>query len=315
MQQQDETGFRPDDNTSPSPGRRKSDVARPHYTPVLICLEGKQRGYRFPLHKSENIIGRGLAAEIRIEDDMASRRHAKVTYNNWSDPRQTPECFVEDLGSRNGTELNGQLVDRPESLHERDRILIGSTILGFFLRDERELQMDESLFKLATRDALTGLDNRHQFREHMTHHIERARRYGSNISLLVVDADHFKNINDTYGHDIGDKVLIHVANLLKGCCRASELCARWGGEEFVVLLPDTDARAAGIVAERIRRSIQSNPLVISSRIIETSVSIGGCQYEPKDNEDSFFRRADQELLKAKELGRNRCSVFGAAVPS
>ncbi|MGI8904866.1 MAG: diguanylate cyclase [Candidatus Sumerlaeaceae bacterium] len=272
---------------------------------MLICVEGIQSGQRFPLRQGETIIGRSTIADIILQDDMASRRHARIGYRNGQIPEQPPECFLEDLESRNGTELNGEAISQATRLNERDRILIGTTLLGFFLRDEKELENEQLLYEMATRDALTGLDNRYQFRTHLVHHAERGRRYGLPVSMLIVDADHFKAVNDHHGHDVGDKVLIHLARLIESCCRSSELCARWGGEEFVVLLPDGDLHAAYALGERIRLTVESNPLRQPGRPIYLSVSAGCAELGLTDDAEILFRNADQNLLQAKQMGRNR----------
>ena len=297
-----------DDTTQPTvfgrPERLSSD-APVHYTPVLICVEGPQRGTRFPITRPENVMGRSSHVEMMLKDDMASRRHVRITYRNLDRPGETPEVFVEDLDSRNGTELNGALLECSARLAERDRVLVGASLLGFFLRDENELEHDQLLYEMATRDALTGLDNRHQFKMHLAHHMERSRRNGRPVSLLIVDADRFKNINDTYGHDTGDRALIHMARSIMSCCRSSELVARWGGEEFVVLMPETGRETAEKVAERIRRSVQDNPLRLPTGAMPLTVSIGGTELGPADDSAGFFKTADQQLYRAKEAGRNR----------
>ncbi|MFH0792550.1 MAG: GGDEF domain-containing protein, partial [bacterium] len=249
------------DDTSPHSTGGVSDgktVARARFFPVLICFEGAHRGERFRLTKETQIIGRGDDADIKLEDELSSRHHSKLTYKNWEIPAQPPECYLEDLGSKNGTELNGQLVRGLTQLKERDRLLVGSSLFGFFFRDEEELQFEKSLFEMATRDALTGLDNRHQFTSNLTQQMEQSRRYKRPLSLLIADIDHFKKVNDAYGHDIGNKCLVHLARLIKSLCRRSEVCARWGGEEFGLLLPESKLDGAISVAERIREKIEAS---------------------------------------------------------
>jgi diguanylate cyclase (GGDEF)-like protein len=276
------------------------------YTPVLICIEGTQRGKRFPVRKQQICLGRSSSVEVPVHDSMASRRHARITYKNFDQPAHVPECSIEDLGSRNGTELNGRKLNSPCVLRERDRILIGSTVFGFFLRDEEELQMDHSLYEQATRDPVTGLGNKHEFLKHLTLQTERSQRSGSKLCLLIVDIDNLKEINDVYGHDVGDAALAHLAKVLSTCCRTREICARWGGDEFALLLPETSPRAARTVAGRIQLSVRTTPLrKTGGTSIPISVSIGGAVLSPDDNPDTFFRRADQQLLRAKELGRNQ----------
>lgn len=264
---------------------------------------------QFPIKPGENLLGRGSGVDIALHDDMASRRHAKLLCEQHHRGEAGPKVFLEDLGSRNGTELNGEAVLKRELLQERDRILIGTTLLGYFLRDEKEVENEQLLYELATRDSLTGLDNRYQFRTHLKHNVDRARRNGLPLSLMMIDADHFKSVNDRHGHDIGDKVLIHLARTIESCCRASELCARWGGEEFAVLMPDGDKHAAFALGERIRLAVEGNPLRHAGGSIYLSVSIGCAELGLADDLDQFFRNADQNLFKAKQMGRNRvCCV-------
>lgn len=297
-----------EDSTNPSTAplvRTVKPTSPRSYTPMLICVEGIQSGMRFPLQSGDNLLGRSSTSDLHLQDDMASRRHAKINYRNADYPEQPPECYLEDLGSRNGTEINGAQVTQPHRLNERDRILIGTTLLGFFLRDEKELENEQLLYEMATHDALTGLDNRYQFRTHLNHHVERGRRYGLPVSMLIIDADHFKAVNDRHGHDIGDKVLIHLARLIESCCRSTEICARWGGEEFVVLLPDGDLLSAYALGERIRLTVESNPLRQPGTPIYLSVSVGCAELGISDDSETLFHNADQNLLKAKKMGRNK----------
>jgi two-component system, cell cycle response regulator len=291
--------------TEVRPVERQQDAARTMYTPMLICFEGEQRGKRFQLTKIENSVGRAAGADVRIEDDLASRTHARIVYGNVIKPTETPECYIEDLGSRNGTEVNGRIVNEPVKLQERDRITIGETVLGFFLRDEGELEMEKNLIQLATRDSLTGLQNRQTFETALVHNLDRARRYSRKMSLLIVDIDRFKNVNDTYGHDVGDRALAHVARIISDSSRSTELCARWGGEEFVILLPEGDRRSALKLAERVRNAIEQSPLRTPVFTVRLTVSLGGAELLPDETAEEFFRRADQHLLLAKQMGRNK----------
>ncbi|MGB9691857.1 MAG: diguanylate cyclase [Candidatus Sumerlaeaceae bacterium] len=284
------------------------------FNPLLLCLEGPHRGMRFPLQKREQVIGRSSQADIQIDDEMISRRHVLITWHNWQNPSEFPHCTCEDLGSRNGTELNGAPLVAPAVLRERDRLLLGSTVLGFFLRDADEIELDRTLYELATKDALTGLDNRHQFNALLRHYIERVRRYGQKIALLLVDADHFKVVNDTHGHDVGDLALQHIARIIATSCRSTEVCSRWGGEEFAILAPESDQHGATVLAERIRTRIALFPLEINSRQkLGLSVSIGITMLRPEDSPEETFRRADRSLYLAKELGRNKTVFDGRVV--
>ncbi|MCB2154732.1 GGDEF domain-containing protein [bacterium] len=278
------------------------------FRPVLICLGGPAKGQRKSLHKPQIVIGRSTSVDWALNDPTASRMHTKIEYENYDKPTEMPCCYIEDLGSRNGTEVNGRQIDARIQLEEHDRLLIGSSLIGFFVRDEGELRHDESLYESATRDVLTGLDNRRQLLAHMKHHLARTGRLGIQLSFLLLDLDHFKEVNDQHGHDVGDEALCHVANILKQGCRESDLVARWGGEEFAICLPDTGNDEALTLAERLRKSVASSELGVGSKTLRFTISIGGASYRKGDDSISIFQRADRMLYKAKNAGRN-CVEF------
>jgi diguanylate cyclase (GGDEF)-like protein len=288
------------------PLTRKARSSGPRqFRPMLICLEGTQAGMRFLLTEPETTIGRNLGNHIAVHDDMISRYHAVIHYENFIEATQRPICFLKDLDSLNGTELNGHVIDTTKPLCEGDRIILGSTTFGFFVRDEEEFLSDQMLYQMATHDALTGLMNRHQFLTLLGHHVERSHRREQPTALLIVDIDKFKYINDQHGHDVGDKVLMHVAELLVSTCRSSDLCARWGGDEFLLLMPDSDKPVARATAERIRLEAAATPFIIEGLTIHLTISVGLALLEKEQTINDFFRSADQQLLRAKGEGRNR----------
>ncbi|GAA6755424.1 GGDEF domain-containing protein [Thermus thalpophilus] len=148
---------------------------------------------------------------------------------------------------------------------------------------------------------LTGLPNRRAFELALSREISRTERYGTPFSLVLVDLDHFKKINDTLGHDYGDELLLRVARLLVDQVRREDMVARWGGEEFALLLPSTRAEDAQRLAERLRQAIEAQSLGVTA-------SFGVAEYMFGEEEESLFRRADQALYRAKNLGRNRVEV-------
>jgi diguanylate cyclase (GGDEF)-like protein len=275
------------------------------FHPILICMSGEVRGQRFRLQREETILGRSRACEVHLNDGGTSRQHARIVWENFDRNRETPICHLEDLGSRNGTELNGVPVRGRVLLTERDRITVGRSIFGFFLRDTEELMHDESLYLNATRDALTGLDNRYQMLSHLKHYMALANRRTLDLCLLLIDVDHFKRINDDYGHNVGDDALRHLAALLARNSRESDLVARWGGEEFAVSVPDSNLESALRHAERIREAIEAAPLGTANFTVRMSVSIGVAVLHPGDSLQAFFDRADKALYEAKRSGRNR----------
>jgi len=291
-----------------SPSHRSGTRFGPSlFRPVLIGISGPSRGSNIPLVKSKTVLGRSGSADFRLNDSGSSRAHAQIVYENIELPNEVPRCYIEDMKSRNGTEVNGRKISGRVRLQERDRITIGRTVLGYFLRDDAELRYDESLYELATRDPLTGLDNRRQLLALLRSHLARASRTKSPLTFLLVDADHFKNVNDTYGHDVGDEALKFLSRILRASSRDSDLVSRWGGEEFGLALPDTRPADARALAERIRKAVASSELVLGTRTLRLTISIGASDFRPGDTVDTLFRRADEHLYRAKQNGRNRCS--------
>jgi diguanylate cyclase (GGDEF)-like protein/PAS domain S-box-containing protein len=170
-------------------------------------------------------------------------------------------------------------------------------------RDIHErVKMEERLRELSVTDVLTGLYNRLKFNEEMEREISRSKRYKLPLALIMFDIDHFKNINDTYGHQIGDDVLKEVSNLVSKIIRNSDILARWGGEEFMILCPHTNNQDMKILAERLRRKIEEYPFSHGDKV---TISIGASIYShSKDNADELLKRVDKALYEAKKNGRN-----------
>ncbi|MEO1924785.1 MAG: GGDEF domain-containing protein [Gammaproteobacteria bacterium] len=158
----------------------------------------------------------------------------------------------------------------------------------------------------AYNDALTGIPNRMAFDERITHEFQRWQRYNSKLTLCLVDIDKFKGVNDTYGHKAGDIVLKTIAEKCASKVRKSDFFCRYGGEEFALILPETDLSAAITVAETIRESIERCSFQYGDKDVSVTVSCGLAEVKGKDTLDKVFQRADKALYKAKETGRNRC---------
>ncbi|MFH1741978.1 MAG: diguanylate cyclase [bacterium] len=190
----------------------------------------------------------------------------------------------------------------------RVRLRAGERIITL----ERDLhEAQKRLTTLAYHDSLTGLLNRRALFERLSEEMERARRLEhSPLSVIIFDIDHFKNINDTHGHIVGDKVLAAVANRAKSMCRSYDVLGRYGGEEFLFVLPGADLAAGEFVAERVRRALESEPVVTDPEPIRLTASFGVGQFSPDlhSNPDSILRPADEALYRAKREGRNRVCV-------
>ncbi|RUM48188.1 MAG: GGDEF domain-containing protein [Hydrogenothermus sp.] len=158
---------------------------------------------------------------------------------------------------------------------------------------------------LAETDRLTGLFNKGKFNEVLKKEIERAKRYKRPLSLIIFDIDHFKRINDTYGHKVGDEVLRELAKVIKSIIRKTDFVVRWGGEEFVILAPETDLDGALKLAEKLRQTVEKHQFPTVKNV---TISLGVAQYIDEETPEEFIIRADMALYKAKENGRNRVEV-------
>ena len=164
----------------------------------------------------------------------------------------------------------------------------------------------ETILHLARTDELTGLHNRRSFNENFALALSSARRHGHPLSLISADLDYFKRVNDTLGHSVGDLVLKEFSSLLKELVRTEDVASRWGGEEFIILLPNTTSEAAAIMAERIRSTFEQQSS--SASPLTVTASFGVAQLQNGDNEDALIRRVDNALYTAKREGRNRVVI-------
>ncbi len=188
----------------------------------------------------------------------------------------------------------------PETLHQAFFSFVIVSILAFSYEYIRELQANQ-LKKVAAIDTLTKAYNRSKITEVLEHEIEIARRYKIDLSLIMFDLDHFKEINDSYGHQVGDFVLEKVADIIRATIRKTDYFGRWGGEEFVMLLPQTNLEGAKILAKRTAGSIESYKF---DDVGKVTASFGLTEFRPEDDIDRLIKRVDDALYKAKNSGRN-----------
>jgi len=167
---------------------------------------------------------------------------------------------------------------------------------------------EEEIHLLATTDSLTGIANRREFTAMLEREVERVKRYDTPLSLAMFDLDNFKRVNDTFGHDVGDSVLLAVTGLVKKSIRGADVVARWGGEEFMVLMPESDMQAAEKASEKLRLAIAGHPFDTVGKV---TASFGVAAFEPQDDLNSLLKRADDALYRAKDKGRNRVETLTA----
>lgn len=271
------------------------------YLVIVSSLSAGVSGQMFKLTADETNIGRGAEVQIRIEDDGISRKHARFV-------QVAPGRFrLDDLGSRNGTFVNGERVASAE-LKDGDKVQVGSTaVLLFSLQDELEEQFTLRMFESATHDGLTRLLNKNFFLVELDKALSYAKRYAEPLSLLMIDVDHFKRLNDTYGHLFGDQVLTTLAGRLDQLIRKEDVIARYGGEEFVALLRHADEKSAMTCAERCRAASEALELEAGRQPVKVTISVGVATLDAGQTMtlEELIAWADSNLYKAKGAGRNR----------
>lgn len=243
-------------------------------------------------------IGRHPSCDYQVHDDSVSRRHGLIE-------RKGQIYCVSDLGSTNGVFVNDVQIDTCE-LKAGDRIRMGNQIFKFL--DQFEAQYHETVYTMMTCDGLTGAYNKRYFLEVLERSIEGCRRRQRTMALILMDIDHFKSINDTYGHLAGDEVLQELSARIKSVTREDEVFARFGGEEFAVLVCDGDVNEAVELAERCRVLIGSEPFQTSAGPLEVTISIGVAEYDLVSQQSALLEEADKMLYQAKNQGRNQVCV-------
>jgi diguanylate cyclase (GGDEF)-like protein len=274
--------------------------------PYLLVLTGPQFGEVFDLAPGEELlIGRSPDAQIRIQDEGVSRRHATIVAGTGAG-----DARLADAGSANGTWVNGGRVHEAV-LQDGTRFQVGAhTTLKFVFSDDVEAEYQRRLAHGALHEPLTGLYNRRHFMDRLSAELAASQRHGRPLSLLLVDVDHFKRVNDAHGHLAGDEVLKSIAQILQGVVRKEDVVARFGGEEFVVLARETALTGARALGERIRRAVERSRVEWDGREIAATVSVGVtvgtglAQFEAGRTAQQLLDAADRALYRAKQGGRN-----------
>jgi two-component system cell cycle response regulator len=276
--------------------------ANPAASDCLVVIYAEDKGVmgrRFLLDSGVLRIGRMPDNELALCDDAVSRRHARIE-------RGSDGWLLMDVGSRNGTLLNDRELVGQAKLRRDDRIRVGSTIFKFLSGEDVESLFHEEIYQLSIVDHLTGLHNRRFFDDSLEREFSRARRYRRSFSMLMLDIDWFKRVNDRYGHPAGDFVLQGVASLLKEALREDETVARYGGEEFGLLLPETELSVAVNVAEALRAAVAAARFDHQQVTINVTASIGVATLIGSGRGAAeLLARADKKLYEAKRSGRNR----------
>ena len=273
---------------------------------TLVVVRGAEIGRHYPLRRTRVVLGRGDAADVVIPHREISRAHAQIEAVRWG--RETI-YRLSDLGSTNAVFVNGERVQR-HVLGPGDKIQLGDAVLKFELLDAIDEKFHTEIRHRIQYDDLTGLLTYESFRTALEWELERFATTAKGCSVVMMDLDDFKRVNDTYGHPAGSAVLREVGDRLRENVRQFDVAARYGGEEFVAYLPETDPAEALTAAERLRRVIADEAFVYRDDIIRLTISIGLAHFPEEGRTlDLLIDGADRRLYRAKRDGKNR--VYGA----
>jgi two-component system cell cycle response regulator len=293
---------------SPAPSIDPEKTLAPPNAVYMIVVAGGIPGTMVRLSEQGTSLGRSAESTFQISDITVSREHAFIMIDELGEVR------IRDKGSTNGTWLNGKRIHahRPIEVADGDRIQLGTTVVFKVVRlDPSDEIFQREMYERTVRDALTGLYNRAYLLDQISILAGRSATRGIGLAVLMLDVDHFKRINDLYGHVAGDEVLRAVAAVIRESTRPEDLVARFGGEEFVVVLPFSIPDLATERAERIRSNLAERTILAEGHEIRVTASIGLAYAPPgrSRNEMALIMTADEALYRAKAEGRNRV-IFG-----
>jgi len=294
-----EVSVRSTDMSGPPPAHALVDRA------VLLRMDGVQAGQIIGLEQWPFTVGRHPTNQLRVDEDSISRFHARILRNG-------DEYTVEDMGSRNGVFVGGKRVTRATLEHDSWLQFGPRVSFRFSMTDVREERLLRKLYESSTRDALTGAYNRLHFEERLRAEVAYAIRHKTQASLVLIDLDHFKRINDTYGHPAGDAMLKRACEACSRALRTEDVFARFGGEEFAVVLRGIDIKGASRLGDRLRQALAAEVVEHEGHRIQVTLSAGAasmaCCKNPSAEE--LISLADRRLYVAKQQGRNRVVIEG-----
>ena len=269
---------------------------------VLLHPPGTEIGRRTALDRDRYLVGRDEGADVFLDRDSVSRQHAELVRDlrgSWA---------VRDMDSTNGTFVNERRTSEV-TLKDGDQLRFGDVVYKFLSGDNIETRYHEEIYQMSVIDALTGAHNRRYFIDFLERELASANRHHNPLTLVMLDIDHFKQVNDQRGHLCGDAVLRDLAGRIRPRIRREDLFARYGGEEFAAILTITGLEGGLRFAESLRLMVGRDPFSFDGEDFSVTISLGVTSIfdEPDIPPDTLIRRADEQLYEAKRAGRDRVS--------
>ncbi|MCP4868598.1 MAG: GGDEF domain-containing protein [Proteobacteria bacterium] len=283
---------------------REPDLVK---TPTVTVVAGPNPGTFVSIERANRavFVGRDATCEFPLDDPSVSRRHARIYLERLQSAGEAL-VVLQDLQSTNGTLVNGEQVDRA-TLKHGDRIHIGDVLLRFEMLDQVDIDYRDGIARRVQegeRDSLTGLLSRQAMDNHLPALIEHCDQGDAPVSAVMMDLDHFKKVNDTMGHPIGDAVLKETGQLVRDAIRREDLAIRYGGEEFLLVLAGARRLHARLLAERLREGVARTEFAEIPGL-RITCSLGVAERAPGEPVKEWLQRADDALYRAKDKGRNR----------
>ncbi len=275
-------------------------LAEDQQQPLLVVMHGSLLGMTYAIRDEVIAIGRTATLDIPIDDENVSRRHAEITFDGSS-------VKIKDLDSTNGTFVNSQRIT-DTILHDGDLILIGRVLFKFIRSSSIENRFFDQMYALATTDFLTGIFNRQHIISRLESEFARSRRYNRPLSVLLYDIDHFKHVNDSFGHLAGDQLLMESSRLIGKSVRSQDYYGRFGGDEFMIICPETDLNNTVLLAQRLVQVLAKWSYSYQSRKLDFNISIGlAALSDEMRSAVDLIAKADTLMYRSKQRGRNHIS--------
>ena len=272
----------------------------------LLVVGGELNGNIYDLMPGETVAGRNPDCPIPLDFQGISRRHFMIEVNDAG-------ANIRDLGSSNGTYVNNNKIDGIQPLNRGDMVKVGSIAMKYLPKGDTERLTYDKLHEDANTDGLTKCWNKKYFNDSLEAEVKKSKVTGKPLTLIIFDLDHFKKLNDGYGHDAGDYVLREKSQIIRDTgIRNGDIFARYGGEEFCILLPNTNLKQGFEIAERLRKLIEKHEFIYDGKRLPVTTSIGIADYrQGVQTGTDLFKRADSAVYKSKEGGRNQVNFYKA----